>query len=481
MRLIVVWGGLALLLVLLVDLMVAVVVERDSLLNRIMTAYTWDEEFAHSDQLRSYSQREIGIMAPNMRTFHPRLLVFNGEMFEVYNLNHKRSLYMDTPYCGRCAEMIPLLVHALVEVNPSRFQPGQPVFQLLFSDGDSFVSDCVAYGKCKVDDFAPLLLFGSAPVDPTELPTVKAFPHWFYLTCLYQYKIHGVNKCEWTEPIDRTIEWDELINQITWRGTDFSFLSNYKQFRFKGARSIHLNDTTSKLENGKILMDHWNDLSPRWRAVAMSVLAEAENEPWIDAKFVGPFGIHVHQNLSAHGVEVRASEMMTPAEMSKYKYQIDLGGGGGTTWRGTLSKLGMPGVLLHHETPTKDWFFDDMKHWEHFVPVHWSLVDLREKFNWVQQNQVEAKRIAEAGSKLFDEFMEEPYMARVYNELFVDYLRKVVAAFVPSTLTWSQAKWEYKKRGFSLNLVAACNDFECLTFTESMPDVRPHRFKATSF
>ncbi|KAI2499190.1 Glycosyl transferase family 90 [Fragilaria crotonensis] len=377
--------------------------------------------------------------------------------------------------------MIPLLVHALMEVNPSRFQPGQPVFQLLFSDGDSFVSDCVTHGKCNVDEFAPLLLFGSAPVDPTELPTVKAFPHWFYLTCLYKYKIHGVNKCDWSEPIDRTIAWDDLVNQIMWRGTDFSFLSNYKQFQFKGARSIHLPSSTSKLENARILMEHWNDLSPRWRAVAMSVLAEAENEPWIDAKFVGSFGIHVHQNLSAHGVEVRASETTTPTEMSIYKYQIDLGGGGGTTWRGTLSKLGMPGVLLHHETLTKDWFFDDMKHWEHFIPVHWSLVDLREKFNWVQQNPAQAKRIAEAGSKLFDEFMEEPYMARLYNELFVEYLGKVVDAYVPSDLPWSKAKWEYRSRGFSLVLIASCNDYDCLTFTETMPDVRPHHLKATSF
>ena len=479
MRSIALWGVcIVFCLSLLGVSLVGVVVESDSFLKRMMTTYSRDEECAHPDNPRPYSQREIGNLAPNMKTFHPRLLVFNGTMFEVYNLNHKNTNYMASPFCGRCAEIIPLLVHALIELDPSRFLPGQPVFQLLFSDGDSFESDCVNHGKCKIGEFAPLLLFGSAPMNPNDLPNVKGFPHWFYLTCLYNYKIHGVNRCDWTEPIDRTIAWDELENEIMWRGTDFSFLSTYKQFRFKGARSIHLTNATNRLENAMILMDRWNDLDPRWRAVAMSALSEVENETWIDAKFTGNFGIHVHHNLSAHGVAVRTSEKTTPAEMSKYKYQIDLGGGGGTTWRGTISKLGMPGVLLHHETPTKDWFFDDMKHWEHYIPVHWSLVDLREKFDWAQQNQAEAHRIAEAGSKLYDEFMDEPYMARVYSDLFVDYLGKIVDAYVPSALPWSQAMWEYRNRGFVLDRVAACDDYDCHTFTESSPNTRPHHFQA---
>ena len=454
----------------------SVVVERKSFLNRMMTTYSWGKERAQQATPRPFSQNEIGNVAETMNVFHPRLLVFNGTMFEVYNLDHQKASLMDTVFCGRCGKMIPLLVHALMELNPSKFQPGQPVFQLLFSDGDDFDSNCVNHGACETDDFAPLLLFGSVPVDPTASPNIKGFPNWFYLTCLYDYKMYGVNRCEWAEPIDRTKVWDDLENQLMWRGTDFAFLSAHKQMKFKGARSIHLDDTASKVETTMALMNHWQDLSPRWRAIALSTLAESKNETWIDAKFTGSYENHTHHKFMAHGVEVRTSESTTSQEMSKYKYQIDLGGGGGTSWRGTMSKLGMPGVLFHHETPTKDWFFDDMKHWEHYIPVHWSLVDLKEKVAWAQGNQAAARKIADAGSALFDEFMDEPYMARVYNELFVDYLGKIVDAYVPSAFPWSQVKREYENRGFVMELIATCDVYVCHTFTESSPETRPHHF-----
>lgn len=90
------------------------------------------------------------------------------------------------------------------------------------------------------------------------------------------------------------------------------------------------------------LFDHWKDLSPRWRAIALSAQAELYNETWIDAKFVGPMRDDSHENFRKHGVSVSASSHMDADIMSTYKYQLDLGGGGGTSWRGTLSKLEMP-------------------------------------------------------------------------------------------------------------------------------------------
>ena len=51
---------------------------------------------------------------------------------------------------------------------------------------------------------------------------------------------------------------------------------------------------------------------------------------------------------------VDAAVRVTEEQLGKYKYQIDIGGAGGTTYTGTISKLSMPGVLLHHETATVD-------------------------------------------------------------------------------------------------------------------------------
>lgn len=80
----------------------------------------------------------------------------------------------------------------------------------------------------------------------------------------------------------------------------------------------------------------------------------------------------------------------------------------GTTWSGTLEKMAMPGVLFHHETPTKvkkiifilycitlqrfltsqfptkDYIHDRMKAWVHYVPIQEDLSDLYEKYQWAE-------------------------------------------------------------------------------------------------
>ena len=49
----------------------------------------------------------------------------------------------------------------------------------------------------------------------------------------------------------------------------------------------------------------------------------------------------------------------------------------GTTWSGTIQKLAMPGLLFHHETEVKDYLFDLIKPYEHYVPVRRDLADLK--------------------------------------------------------------------------------------------------------
>ena len=57
-------------------------------------------------------------------------------------------------------------------------------------------------------------------------------------------------------------------------------------------------------------------------------------------------------STQAKALGVDAAVRVTEEQLGKYKYQIDIGGAGGTTYTGTISKLSMPGVLLHHETAT---------------------------------------------------------------------------------------------------------------------------------
>ena len=100
---------------------------------------------------------------------------------------------------------------------------------------------------------------------------------------------------------------------------------------------------------------------------------------WIDAKFTvkkEAFGEPLSETqtdkyISFHDKKLRptAAKHMPPEEMARYKYQIDFGGGGGTTFGSTAAKLAMPGLLFHHVTPTKDYFHDDLVPWVHYVPL----------------------------------------------------------------------------------------------------------------
>jgi hypothetical protein len=141
--------------------------------------------------------------------------------------------------------------------------------------------------------------------------------------------------------------------------------------------------------------------------------------------------------------------------------------GGGTTWEGTLTKLRMPGVLFHHETPTKDWFYDLMKPWVHYIPVRTDLADLLSRYHWAEAHPEEVKKIAAESTKLAKYLMSYQYLDKVYQELFVDFFGKVVEAYEPNGMSWEECLEGYKKQGIPVQSVSVCNHKTCSTEAET--------------
>ncbi len=48
----------------------------------------------------------------------------------------------------------------------------------------------------------------------------------------------------------------------------------------------------------------------------------------------------------------------------------------------------------------RQWYYDRIKPWEHFVPVQADMTDLAEKVDWVRSHDREAEEIARRGQSL---------------------------------------------------------------------------------
>jgi len=75
----------------------------------------------------------------------------------------------------------------------------------------------------------------------------------------------------------------------------------------------------------------------------------------------------------------------------KYRYLIDIEGRG---YSGRLKLLMFSGRLIFiQDRPWREFFFDEMTPFEHFVPVRNDLGDLSEKLDWAEANPAEVSRI----------------------------------------------------------------------------------------
>ena len=81
----------------------------------------------------------------------------------------------------------------------------------------------------------------------------------------------------------------------------------------------------------------------------------------------------------------------------QYRYQIDIDGNS-NAW-GFLVKLLMGSCVLKVGSGWKQWYYDDLRPWEHYVPVKPDLSDLEERIAWCLDNDEGAQAIALAGLK----------------------------------------------------------------------------------
>lgn len=382
---------------------------------------------------------------------------------------------------NRIYQIMPMLAYALRHHFDHRFHKDSDDFVLLVSSGDEPKIDCRCIfddtlffsatnrGGCKKESFAPILQFGAVFRDTTILPSLVTMPVWHHLPCLrqwqqtkticptYRERAAIASRKSNTAPLEQV--WENLHPQIIWRGSDFGFiwcihpklrLIDYDMDIAKRIQLSQCQDSARGILH--CLTQLWEILTPRWRAVFWSMEADLNvqdgmdnNEggggstssvqlPWIDAKFTVKTR-DVEKNMDRYspyeqyGLHVATPDFMAFDELSRYRYQFDIGGGGGTTFGGTIDKLAMPGVLFHHVTSTTDYFHNDIVPWMHYIPVEESLSNLRDMYQWAIENNEQAMRISEAASEYVKSWAEPQFMEEMYNKYYVESLGRVVDAY----------------------------------------------------
>lgn len=94
-------------------------------------------------------------------------------------------------------------------------------------------------------------------------------------------------------------------------------------------------------------------------------------------------------------------------------------------------KLAAPGLLFHHVTPARDYIFDFIEPWVHYIPVREDLRDLKSKMEWAINNPEQAKKIARQGSELARYLSTPEGFEQMYRHSYVDPIRSVIDAYQP--------------------------------------------------
>jgi hypothetical protein len=435
-------------------------------------------------QVKPYNIESVILAIQSLR-YQAFFFVYHSQKDEFVIIHNKEGCDFG---CTRIYRVASILSYALRSNFPQRFN-GKEDWVVVLSTGDvpRLHIQCLTGNHCRSIDFAPILQFGSM-YDASILPTGIAMPMPVkpHLPCfeswqqsVFRDKTAG-RVCGYLLPENiggrqsdptsvgvqhglvfaEDLSWDSLIPQIIWRGTDFVFLHTmYQAMRVpdfesdvkpKIARIKDENDKTKAALNAIWELGE-NVLLPRWRGVLLTSQAELDAKeastqqpnsnilPWVNIKFassaINSKKVPASQNpnfvnLQSVGISV-IGEYISMQDQARYKYHIDLGGGGGTTWTGTIEKLAMPGVLFHHVTPTTDYFYNRLTPWVHYIPIQADLADLREKYEWAESHPDEAQRISRAGTEFAKWVGTDEGFRTMYQEYLVDPLKACLDSYVP--------------------------------------------------
>lgn len=144
------------------------------------------------------------------------------------------------------------------------------------------------------------------------------------------------------------------------------------------------------------------NMLPRVRLCQLS-LAHQGSEQILDAR-LSTIVQNIDQDASRVQQLAESLGMLAPRisqpEFARYRYQIDIDGN--TNSWGLFAKLTMGSCILKVESPYRQWYYSDLRPWEHYIPIRADLADLEDKILWCRAHDNDARQIGEAGKRFAD-------------------------------------------------------------------------------
>jgi len=113
----------------------------------------------------------------------------------------------------------------------------------------------------------------------------------------------------------------------------------------------------------------------------------------------------------------------TISEQIKYKYILDIDGWS-NTWDATVWKLYSGSVLLKVKSLWKQWYYDELVEWEHYVPINNDFSDLNEKIDWCINNDDKCKQIIIKAKDFVDNKLNNLYVIKKISDSVNEYFIK---------------------------------------------------------
>ena len=346
-----------------------------------------------------------------------------------------------------------------------RFTKGKDPFHFAWVTQDYPQDKCV--GELNGCPTLPskMFSFGTVPKDKWKVSGLEQAPTLPFAPCIaHAYDPKKFEKCDWfsAEREDPDLPmcangkrldivehgengesfdeiFDNLINKVVWRGSDWHYLEQYADIgtvdanRFtqhaglcepgvdvdKIKREIFRQGIPSDLQG-----EAWN-CPPRLRAVLLSALEPDK----FDCKFSANNMRSPQSNCLENKLPMFDREKLYDnCDFEKFKFLLDIGGGGGTSWLSTFKFLAMPGVLFHHETAMRDSFYDDIKPWVHYVPIMEDMSDLKKQYIWAMNNPDEIKAISKRATQYVKDAIK-PSGLKQHAQHFVSVMQKYINSY----------------------------------------------------